>query len=324
MPCNHPLKAFYTGCSTDAGKDDFFICPSTAGDLLNVELLEKKHRKFVTNSHMVNINGKVFLKDPLAIPCGKCQGCRSDRAKVWKIRNCLERQYHKYCYFVTLTYEDKALPTTKDGIPTILKSDLQKFFKRLRNRGFKFSYFASGEYGSSTKRPHYHVLIYTDDDFALVPTGVNKYSSGVVADCWTFGLHECSYADPGLIAYTSGYVEKKLLNPDYDDYPVKPFLLMSKMPAIGMRYLVDHDLSKTFKVYGQFGSSHSAGIPQAFKKKLENEVWFNAYKELCYEQARKSSDMTRVVYGCKYETVALEAREQSMLAQVTKIRKESL
>lgn len=323
MPCNHPLKAFYSGLSTDAGKEDFIICPSTAGDLLSVDWLNKKKRRFATNPYMIQMNGKTFLKDPLAIPCGKCQGCRSDRAKAWKVRCVLEKEYFKNCYFVTLTYANCSIPS-KDGVPCLDKEALQKFFKRVRKRGAVVRYFACGEYGSDTKRPHYHLILFTDDDIGLIPYGQNKFHSALIDDCWKLGLHEVSIADDGLIAYTAGYVEKKLYDPDWFSYPVKPFLTMSRKPGIGMRYLDDHDLSKSYKVYGLFGSSNSSPIPQAFKKKLENEVWFKAYKDLCIAQARKSIDMVKVTYGQRYETEALDAREWAMAQALVEKRKESL
>ena len=62
--------------------------------------------------------------------------------------------------FVTLTYNNDNLPYNENAIlPTLRKKDLQMFFKRLRSRIDKIKYFACGEYGDVTQRPHYHMIL---------------------------------------------------------------------------------------------------------------------------------------------------------------------
>ena len=82
-------------------------------------------------------------------------------------------------YFITLTYNDESLPRTKEGYPTLLKKQVQDYIKRLRNAhvaylkkeqrkvhneykitGKPIRYYAVGEYGSQTRRPHYHILLF--------------------------------------------------------------------------------------------------------------------------------------------------------------------
>jgi len=50
---------------------------------------------------------------------------------------------------------------------TLKKTDIQKFFKRLRKcHGKKhksIKYYAVGEYGGQTLRPHYHIVIFNAD-----------------------------------------------------------------------------------------------------------------------------------------------------------------
>ena len=64
-------------------------------------------------------------------------------------------------YFISFTYNNDNLP--KDGVQ---KRDLHLFFKRLRSRldyyGIEHNlrYFAVAEYGSKTKRAHYHVILW--------------------------------------------------------------------------------------------------------------------------------------------------------------------
>ena len=75
---------------------------------------------------------------------------------------------------------------SKDKIGVILYSDLQRFYKRLRiilQRKYKlassFTYFGCAEYGPSTKRPHFHVLIF-------VPTVETQLFISAISEAWQF------------------------------------------------------------------------------------------------------------------------------------------
>lgn len=107
------------------------------------------------------------------IPCGKCIGCRLDYSRQWANRCMLEAQYHDKdsVWFVTITYNDKYVPkvTTVDpetgkSVPafTLRKKDFQLWMKRLRKRFGcdHIRFFAAGEYGSETFRPHYHAILF--------------------------------------------------------------------------------------------------------------------------------------------------------------------
>lgn len=112
----------------------------------------------------------------IRVPCGKCYGClrRKQRELALRLSHDLE---DKTCFdsiFVTLTFDDEHLIIDyideETGafypLPSITKECLQKFFKRLRkNLGYnpkvtKLAYYATGEYGDHTKRPHAHSIIY--------------------------------------------------------------------------------------------------------------------------------------------------------------------
>ena len=96
--------------------------------------------------------------DGLDVPCGKCMACRMTRRKEWSLRMLHELKYHNDASFVTLTYDDNHVPDCQ----SLVKADLQKFFKRLRKliAPRKIRYFACGEYGRRTGRPHYHAILY--------------------------------------------------------------------------------------------------------------------------------------------------------------------
>lgn len=142
--------------------------------------------------------------ETLALPCGKCTGCRSDKARAWTLRCHLEMQQHRSATFVTLTYDDDHLP------PTLSREHLQKWVKRFRKETTKVDptrrirFFACGEYGEHTNRAHYHAIIF----------GGQETDRPLVAKAWSlnnrpFGRTQCDRATPHAIAYVAGYVAKK-------------------------------------------------------------------------------------------------------------------
>lgn len=96
------------------------------------------------------------------IPCGQCLECRMQYARTWADRCVLELQSHESSYFLTLTYDNEHVNWTDDYMHmTLRKKDLQDFHKRLRDRlDYPIRYYASGEYGDITKRPHYHDIVF--------------------------------------------------------------------------------------------------------------------------------------------------------------------
>lgn len=196
---------------------------------------------------------------PLAIPCRKCLGCRSDYAKQWALRCALEDyESDGDSYFVTLTYSDPYLPlcvsnpvSTDDFdqldsyLPTLQKRDLQLFFKRLRKSGRSFRYFACGEYGDRTSRPHYHCILF---DLGLLDlklysnkNGFQYYTCDELDKVWKLGNVIVTRYEYGTGAYVAKYVQKQFICDWSDDDPrQKPFLLMSRNPGIGRSYLDSH------------------------------------------------------------------------------------
>lgn len=166
---------------------------------------------------------------PLQLPCGNCLGCRTQRAQGWALRCQLEYQQHTTAVFATLTYDDEHLPLTLDK--THVSAYLKKIRKALPN---KLRFFASGEYGETTQRPHYHAIIY----------GASEREASRLEKAWTQGHVRIDQATPARISYTAGYCSKKigyrrnahervdpLTNNRYQWQP--PFIQMSRNPGIG-------------------------------------------------------------------------------------------
>lgn len=157
------------------------------------------------------------------VPCGKCAFCLATRRSDWSTRVQYEHKLHDGASFVTLTYADSSL-VVKRGRPQLVKSDLQKWFKRVRRAGFAFRYYAVGEYGSRTLRPHYHVLV-----FGSVPEDVIRSS-------WTKGIVHIGKVNAKTINYCLKYVVNSK-GRFMRSGRVAPFALMSRKPGLGANYL---------------------------------------------------------------------------------------
>jgi len=156
------------------------------------------------------------------VPCGKCFACRKERSQAWGLRLMLESIEHKDNVFLTLTYDELDVPYVTDGVnfyKSLKKTDLQKFWKRLRkDLDYKISYYAVGEYGDETGRPHYHAIVF----------GLSAYERQIVQDNWTHGHVEVDSVDLASCYYVAGYCQKKLYDTDFPDVVQKPFSCMSK------------------------------------------------------------------------------------------------
>lgn len=68
------------------------------------------------------------IQRALLLACGQCVGCRLERSRQWAIRCTHEKQMHEEACFLTITYNDKHLPSGN----TLQHEDIQKLLKRLR------------------------------------------------------------------------------------------------------------------------------------------------------------------------------------------------
>lgn len=163
------------------------------------------------------------------VPCGKCVLCLKRRQKAWSFRLYEEMKVSTSACFLTLTYEDP--PLSFNGLPTLDKADFQKFMKRLRRilGKSKLKYYACGEYGSRTQRPHYHAIV-----FNLPHTFISDGEK--IAKVWNKGHIHIGDCNIRSIAYTTKYLMKGRFEAmdDYDDR-LPEFSLMSK--KMGLSYL---------------------------------------------------------------------------------------
>lgn len=202
-------------------------------------------KHLLTNNPLKAINST----NPITLPCGHCVGCRLDKADNWATRCMHEASMHSASSFVTLTYDDDHLPEDY----SVSLRETQLFMKRLRKDtgASRLRFFAVGEYGEQTLRPHYHLLIFGTDfraDRKLRKEGEfgNSFTSEQLSRLWPFGFAELGSVTYKSAAYCARYSMKKIngaMAPSHylRTHPisgltvqVKPeFATMSGKPGIG-------------------------------------------------------------------------------------------
>lgn len=210
-----------------------------------------------------------------------------EKARQWMIRMMHESKCWPENSFLTLTYDDQALPQNY-GLDL---RHLQLFFKRLRKSlDQPIRYFACGEYGDESGRPHYHAVVFNYDPPDKKPHGRNErgeliYSTEQLTKVWQHGFATSGDVTPGSCAYVARYVTKKLKTSDdfgQDRYyrlspidgrmhSVRPeFAVMSRRPGLGDNF------TKQFKSdYYPSGFVVVDGVkhaaPAYYTKKLSEE-----------------------------------------------------
>ena len=146
------------------------------------------------------------------VPCGSCLGCRAEQARQWSVRILHEQVMHKDAWFLTMTYDDEQIPE----FGSLRPKDLQGFFKAVRrdHKQGKISYYACGEYGERTERPHYHAVVFGVDFgdrwIHRVSGAHNVWRSNALENYWPHGSSEFGTLTPASAAYVAGYVRKKV------------------------------------------------------------------------------------------------------------------
>lgn len=172
-------------------------------------------------------------------------------------------------HFITLTYADENLPLTSNGYPTLRKEDLQNFFKRFRKRlsnygkKHKIKYYAAGEYGSKTQRPHYHILLYTN-----FQSDIYK----LVSQSWELGDIYLGIVTIASCKYVCQYIDKGRVVPSHElDDRLEEKSYMSK--GLGASYLTPEIIKYHKKdIYNRYNLTEKDGykiaMPRYYKEKI--------------------------------------------------------
>ena len=68
-------------------------------------------------------------KDKIPVPCGKCPQCTARRTSGWSFRLVQQEKVSNKSSFITLTYDTKFVPISRNGFMSLNKRDLQLFLK---------------------------------------------------------------------------------------------------------------------------------------------------------------------------------------------------
>lgn len=229
---------------------------------LDGELKQRLHlakKENLPNNEKTTFEEFKKLKEPTGqvvckIPCGHCIGCRMDKSREWANRCVLELPDHTESWFVTLTYNDEHLPynsqenkVTHEVItrPTLVKSDVQLFLKRLRKRfaDDTIRFFMCGEYGEKNHRPHYHLILFgaplsSNLRYLTSKNGNAYFSSLDIEELWSYGFNYCTAVTWNTCAYVARYTLKKVNSAPFfkDGIALPEFINMSRRPGIGFNF----------------------------------------------------------------------------------------
>lgn len=226
---------------------------------------------------------------------------------------------HSDSAFVTLTYDNDHLPAGG----TLVKRDLQLFMKRLRKEyppGLRF--FACGEYGEISLRPHYHLLLLNQDFMDKRPVSRGSeytlYTSSLLSELWTAGSHVIGDVSFDSAAYVARYCTKKITGPKaaahYNGREAE-FLVMSRRPGIGSAY-VEKYASEIYTHDNVIVNGVPASVPRFYDNKYASQSDTCAARLAVLKIARRRK-INRVDKG----TTRLRICEVVTLAKLSQKRK---
>ena len=219
------------------------------------------------------------IKDPslggssrLTVPCGKCGMCRANRRTEWSFRILKEFEESTSATFLTLTYQESKIPKLK-GKQSLRKKDWQLFMKRLRKKTKnKIRYYAVGEYGTKSNRPHYHAIIF----------GLGNKPHKSVLQSWADGNKTpLGHSYIGNVTHASiHYVTKYHVNyhtkkewEEKGKITEPEFAVMSRNPGIGANWIQQNiKWFKQNKNLYVINNGFKQRLPRYYKEKVYNRI----------------------------------------------------
>lgn len=236
------------------------------------------------------IQGQNDIQGSYQVPCGKCYVCLGKRRADWAFRLHAEALASDTTdtLFITITYDDESVVQV-DYL--VRKRELQTLFKELRNSGCMFKYYAIGEYGSHTHRPHFHAMIFLKAKDGLVTDRVQFVNN--LEYYWQVfdsknspvkskGFIKVDDISPARVNYVLHYHIRpkevpgeapELYETNKDGQPVlvgKPFAISSQ--GLGLEFISNPALLETLRnsdemvVHDMF--QRSGRLPRYYRKKF--------------------------------------------------------
>ena len=219
-----------------------------------------------------------YMVGSIPCPCNKCIPCLINRKRLWTHRILLESYAHEHNAFITLTYTDENLcfknPKTDEELlhSTLNPLHLKNFIKRLRRATDpqRLRFYAVGEYGDKSWRPHYHLALFGYEPCWYGSTRKDKHAKGkpccppcdLIFNKWKFGGIDNATVENDSAGYIAGYVTKKLTKADdtrlLGRHP--EFARQSNRPGIGA--LCIETLADTlFAKFGKNALTEHSDVP---------------------------------------------------------------
>ena len=209
VPCGHCKACALTKCNHLA-----LWC--------NMESKCHKYCLFVTLTYANRFIPRLKVVDNLDRLCGR--DCVDENGEILTT---LDMSPDKYDAFMKKLY-------LFGDVPYLRKTDLQKFLKRFRyyvskTTKAKVRYFACGEYGPTTFRPHYHLLLWFDDPRIL------QMAEQAILQSWPFGRCDVQLSQGKSAYYVASYVNSYGTLPEvFKSRSVCPFYLHSQKLGFGL------------------------------------------------------------------------------------------
>lgn len=273
-------------------------------------------------------------------PCGKCLMCTKNRASGWSFRLVKEGEKSSISLFVTLTYNTDNVPITRKGYMSLdcdrmvknphyekqfkaweagkrkskpkekirQGSDLTNFFKRLRKatKQTDIRYYAVGEYGSQTWRPHYHIILF-------------NVEIQHVLNAWDKGEVHFGNVSEASIGYTLKYISKEKRVPQHqNDDRIPEYSRMSK--GLGKNYLTNdiiqwHKNNLDERMYVPLLDGKKAPLPRYYKERIYSRQELGHLKGVMEKLAHENERKERELYGELYEQIKIDRIKINKLKQ---------
>lgn len=346
MDCLKPLEVYYCGkCIAKDGVVSPRLVFSYRDALAYwLGLVDNNYFRAV---ELLNDNTRLLT-------CGKCAACQIRKRKDMSVRIAHETRMHEDCCFVTLTYNDDNVPVCDEFVPvqTLVPSHVQKFIKRLRRHleylpkkqslakkrdhvNHKIRYFCVGEYGTKSKRPHYHLIIFgwkpSDQTVWKLQKGYTVNRSAQIEKLWKYGFSTVCEVNAGVARYCARYVTKKFVrldNPDLEDsLRVPEFVLQStRAGGIGATWLLKYqgNLRQGFvNVSDDHGRVSKCCVPKYYYDRLrkinlplwlelrdERLDWISKNREVCQDLSDIDFDRVNRLVACAIDRYFHEAERE--------------
>jgi hypothetical protein len=222
----------------------------------------------------------ILLPNGEVVACRNCWQCTASKVDDWVGRCIAESKSAQRTFSVTLTYgRDKAGNVDHHRAAVLTYSDVQKYFKRLRESGYIVRYFAVGEYGKEKGRAHWHLILFFYNNQSIIEKRIeqNRTSkkkrpvpNGCVPEheiserdregrleevrfsekhwqhgwaCWEELIDGYEMSAARAVKYVCKYLQK-----DLEDMEKQGHLAMSKKPPLGAAYF--RSLAKSYVAKG--------------------------------------------------------------------------